>query len=163
METSKVTVHTYDYGHKNTSKKRRKTKASRNVKIFLAIIISCILIYSIYKYTRYDIIKEIDKKISMSLDLMKTEIKKENFDEDYLLVTFPDKDNIVSKNKYIISDIGNKYKEFESGYILMYKNGSYRFELQVDGYCATKDINNDKYQLLIFKRCSSKNINYLKK
>lgn len=163
METSKATINIYDYGKHKNKKHKKKVKRIRTVVIPILSILLLVILFSVIKYSNKDKIKEIDKKISASLEIMRSTVKNKDFDEDFLLIVFPDNSKIISNNGYIINDIGASYKEFQAGYIIMYKNGTYEFELQDDGYCAVKNTNDDKYQLLIFKKCSSKQYDYLKK
>jgi hypothetical protein len=163
MKTHESTIHVYDYGKKKQKHHKTKTKISNILKIVIPLLILVIAAFCIYKYSNKNKIEEIDKKIAMSIELMQNIIKEENFTGDYLLVTFPDDTKVVSNKGYIINNIGASYKEFEAGYIMLYKNCNYKFELQDSGYCATKDVYDKTYQLLIFKKCSSKEVDYLKK
>ncbi len=163
MKTHETTIHVYDYGKKKRKHHNAKLKISNILKIVLPLLVLIFAAFCIYKYSNKDKIKEIDKKIAMSIELMQNVVKDKSFDGDYLLVTFPDNSKVVSNDGYIINNIGSSYKEFDAGYIILYKDGTYKFELQDTGYCATKDIYDKKYQLLIFKKCSSKEVDYLKK
>lgn len=163
MRTHEATVHVYDYGKKKQKHHKAKIKISNILKIIIPILILVVAAFCIYKYSNKNKIQEIDKKIAMSIELMQNIIKEENFAGDYLLVTFPDDSKVVSEKGYIINNIGASYEEFEAGYIMLYRNGNYKFELQDSGYCATKDVYDKTYQLLIFKKCSSKEVDYLKK
>ncbi len=163
MKTNETTIHVYDYGKKRREHHKMKLKISKTLKIVLPLLILIFAGFCLYKYSNKDKITEIDKKIAMSIELMQSTIKEKNFKGDYLLVIFPDDSKVVSNKGYIINNIGASYKEFQAGYIMMYKDGTYKFELQDDGYCATKDIYDETYQLLIFKKCSSKEVDYLKK
>lgn len=163
MKTHETTIHVYDYGKKNGKHHIIKLKISNILKIFIPLLILVLAAFCIYKYSNKDMIQEIDKKIVMSIELMQSTIKDKDFTGDYLLVIFPDDSKVVSNNGYIINNIGASYKEFDAGYIMLYKDGTYKFELQDNGYCATKDIYDKTYQLLIFKTCSSKEVDYLKK
>ena len=163
MKTHKATIHVYDYGKKKSNHHKAKLKISNILKIVLPLLVLFFAAFCIYKYSNKDKIKEIDKKITMSIELMQNAVKEETFTDDYLLVVFPDDSNVISNKGYIINNIGASYKEFEAGYIMMYKDGTYKFELQDNGYCATKDTYDEAYQLLIFKKCSSEEVDYLKK
>jgi len=163
MKTHETTIHVYDYGKKKNKQHKIKFKILNILKIVIPLLILVLAAFCIYKYSNKNKIEEIDKKIAMSIELMQGAMKEENFTGDYQLVIFPDNSNIVSDKGYIINNIGASYKEFEAGYIMLYKDGTYKFELQDSGYCATKDIYDKTYQLLIFKKCSSKEVDYLKK
>jgi hypothetical protein len=166
METSKATVHVYDYGKKHGKNKKKHKKEHLIPKVFLVCILVILLIvvpYSVYKYANRDKITEIDNKIGISIGTMQKVVSDRDFKKDYLIVTFPDTSGIVSDRGIIKNDAGALYKEFESGYIIMYKDGKYNFELETDGYCAMRDINDKQYQLLIFKKCTSNEVDYISK
>lgn len=163
MHTSKATIHAYDYQkkHKKRTFGAKEKKDYTKLKIFITLIILLPIIFCIYKYNDSDKIKEIEKRIAISTDRAKAIIADGSFKNDYLLITFPDTSGKMSKNGYLINEVGGKFKEFTSGYILMYRDGSYEYQLESEGYCLKKDLNDDQYKLSIFTKCSSNDVDYL--
>ena len=107
--------------------------------IMLVVVLIFIIIYMI-KYidaNRESKTTKFSKAIVATLEL----VKGMTLTEDYILIEFPDKKNIISKNGKITGLDGKKYNEFKDGYIKYYKNDLYELELSDGNYCARKQIN----------------------
>ena len=107
--------------------------------IMLVVVLIFITIYTI-KYidaNRESKTTKFSKAIVATLEV----IKSMTLADDYIVVEFPDKKNIISKNGKITGLDGKKYDEFKDGYIKYYKNDLYELELSDGNYCARKQIN----------------------
>src|SRR5574344_399764 len=82
--------------------------------------------------------------------------------KEYILVEFPDKENIISINGKVSSMSGKKYNNFTKGYIIIYKDKSYAFKLSNGKYCATKTYNETKLSVDIYGECEDYDIEYKK-
>ena len=133
METSKATINTYDYGKSNSHKRRMKITFDKVIGFIAIMLILIVGFFIAIKYNDEAKLIEIDKMLAQSINNMQKVVSDPKFTDTYKLVTFPDDSGIVSENGQIISDFDIKLPEFEDGYIMMYSEREYYYELQYEG------------------------------
>lgn len=122
-------------------------------------IVVIILILSIALFMHVNKESDTEKFNNMVLAVIEN-IKKQDITDEYILVEFPDKEEIVSKNGKLISSTGKKYKSFTEGYIIRYKDESYAFKLSNGSYCAYKNYNETKVNIDLENVCENFEIEY---
>lgn len=162
MENSKATINVYDYGRNYSLKKKFSLFITKIVEMIFLIGIVSVVGYSIYKYFNDDALEEIDKMATYSVQNIYNYIINNNIQDEYKIVYFPDEENIVGSNGLVNNNLGIEINQFESGYIIMYKDGKYSYELNYNGYCVSKDIEDAKYKINIFRKCDTHKMDYLK-
>lgn len=163
METSRATVNTYDYSRNNSPRRRAKIAFDKILGFSIVAIILVAGFYIMYKYNNDAKLNEIDKMIAHSIKNMQEVVTDPDFNSTYQLVVFPDSSGIVSQNGKIINPLNLDLNEFEDGFIMMYSETDYYYELQYEGYCITKDIDSEVYKVNIFTKCTSEKMTNVKK
>lgn len=121
--------------------------------VIIILILTIILVIYANRETTYD-------KFSNTLLATIENIKTMELKEDYVLIKFPDKKEIISKNGMIKSYKGKKYEEFKEGYVVVYKDGDYSFKVSNGSYCAYKGYNEESVTIDMEKPCESYEIEY---
>lgn len=132
--------------------KRRLLNALLSI-IVLILILTIVLFNASKKETNLDyfnntVVAAIEK------------IKRLDVKDKFVLVEFPDKEKIISKNGKIAKSDNKKYKEFTKGYIIVYKDGTYAFRLTDGNYCASKDYNDTSVDIQVYGECEDYTIEY---
>lgn len=165
MESSKATVNVYDYSQKNKKKGPISIIGKIILKLIQFVITICVLGlagYSVYMFFfNQEALTEIDHMAKYSVQNIYNYIGTNGVD-NYKVIYFPDNENIVGYNGKINNDLGLDLNQFEAGYIIMYSNGSYAYELSYNKYCIVKGVNDNKYSVHIFKKCETDKMDDLK-
>lgn len=163
METSRATINTYDYSKNNSYKRRMKITLDKVIGFIAVTLILVVGFFIAIRYNDEAKLIEIDKMLAQSINNMQKVVSDPEFTDTYKLVTFPDDTGIVSENGQIKSEFDTKLPEFEDGYIMMYSEREYYYELQYEGYCITKELKDEVYKVNIFKKCSKEQVANVKK
>ncbi len=123
------------------------------------VILICLFVFLFRRYTDKDSLKLFEDKINMAINLTREQVDNEEYNEDYMLINFPDTKDIITKDE-TMSFNNKELEEFSSGYILVYKDGSIAFKLSDGKYCATKSFTDASYKLFIFGQCFNYNVEY---
>ena len=121
--------------------------------VIIILILTIILVIYANRETTYD-------KFSNTLLAAIENIKLMELEEDYVLIKFPDKKEIISKNGMIKKYKGKKYEEFKDGYIVIYKDGSYSLKVSNGIYCAYKGYDEESITIDMDNPCNSYEIEY---
>ena len=103
--------------------------------------------------------KDVETFRDSILALMENVIEYEVEDE-YVIINFPDKDEVIAKNGRIKNSAGKRFDEFEEGYVIKYKDGTYAFKLTNGVFCAIKNYNDTGVEIDTFEPCSNYDITY---
>ena len=124
--------------------------------VFLVLLISVLtIIYRNMKGSGSDV----DTFRNSILALMENVIEYDVKDE-YVIITFPDNDELITKNGKIRDSIGRRYNEFKEGHVIKYKDGTYAFKLTNGSFCAVKDYNDTGVEIDIYEPCSNYDVTY---
>lgn len=123
------------------------------------VILICLFVFLFKRYRDRDAMDLFESKINMTINLAREAVSDEKYEDDYLLVKFPDKNDVITKDG-IMSFNGKELDEFPNGYIIVYKDDSIAFKLSDGTYCASKSYDDESYNLFIFGNCLNYDIKY---
>lgn len=124
--------------------------------IVIVLILTIILFFYVNRETDVE-------KFNNTLIATIEKVKELNLDKkEYILVEFPDKENIISKSGKVTSMSKKKYDNFTKGYIIIYKDENYALKLSNGKYCATKNFNESSINVDIYAECENYDIEYKK-
>lgn len=136
---------------------KENKKIVRNAVIILIAIIISMAIFLYFSINSESDVDKFNNTVIATIENIKSLDLK---DSEYILIKFPDKEQVISKNGKIKSSTNKKYNQFEKGYAIIYKDGSYSFKLSSDGYCAIKDYNEDSINIVLYQECEDYIIEY---
>lgn len=139
--------------------KIKKKKIIKISSILLLLILICIFVFFARRYADKPAVTNFEDKINMSINLGREILNTEGYDKDYVLIKFPDNDQMITKDDYMIFN-GKKLKQFSKGYIILYKDSSIAFKVSDGTYCGSKTLKASSYNLFIFGNCSSYQVEY---
>ena len=125
---------------------------NQNISLIIIVLLGILIVYS-NKET------ELEKFNNTVLGVIEN-IKDIDIKDEYKLINFPDKENVITKNGKIKRISGKKYNEFEKGYILVYKDKTYSFKLSNGKYCASKKLTDSSINIDIFTECENYDVEY---
>lgn len=124
----------------------------------LSLILLVAILWTVYSSMQGDG-KDVNTFRDSILALMENVIEYEVEDE-YVIIKFPDKDELIARNGRIKNSKGKRFDEFKEGYVIKYKDGTYAFKLTNGEYCAIKNYNDTGVEIDTFEPCASYEINY---
>lgn len=136
---------------------KENKKLVRNAIISLFAIIIIMIIFLYFNINNESDVDKFNNTVIATIENVKNLDLK---DKDYILIKFPDKKQVISKNGKIKSSTNKKYNEFEKGYIIIYQDGSYSFKLSNGSYCAIKEYNKDNINIDLYEECEDYIIEY---
>ena len=140
--------------------KEKKTSSNRKIlSVCLLAVLVFILIFLLKRYNNKEAINALEERLNAAVNIATSKVSAEDFTDDYIVVKFPDKNEIITKNgKMSFNNI--EYDEIKKGYIVVYKDGSISFRISDGTYCIYKDYNDSMYELFIWGDCHKYDIKY---
>ena len=127
--------------------------------MIVLVILVCLFVFLFKKYTNRDALDSLEDRVNMTINLAREVVNDESYTEDYLVINFPDKKEVITKDGLMTFN-NNELKEFSNGYIIVYKDSSIAFKLSDGEYCATKSYDDASYKLFIFGECFNYDVEY---
>lgn len=124
----------------------------------LLILIIVLIVILIVNNNKETAIEKFNNAILATIE----SIKKLEIKNEYLLINFPDKENLISKNGKLQRNNKKKYNEFNKGYVIIYKDGSYSFKVSNNHYCASKGYDDTTIDVDMSAECENYDVEYIK-
>jgi hypothetical protein len=162
MEKLDLTKHTFDEVIPKVVPEKQKPVAFNLIMIIFLVFLVCVFIFLFNRYRDKDATDLFEKKVNAVINLTREKVNNEDFKKDYMLVKFPDNNNLITQKGKLVYD-KDRLDQFSKGYIIIYKNNALAFKLSDGIYCATKGFDDPSYKLFIFGNCLNYDIDYKKK
>lgn len=131
----------------------------KTIIIAISFLVSFIIILSVIYFCKLYSNKELERFNNSILALMEN-VMNYDVEDDYVLINFPDENEIITKNGKIENSKGKTFNEFEKGYVIVYKDGTFGFKLTNGLYCATKGFNDTGVNVDVVEPCNDYEVVY---